>query len=60
MKMWADVMSVEEVINVIKVWLITLEKHGCGKMMESGVFTIIFIHWAKYLTRVFAECAFDK
>lgn len=35
-KLWADITSMEKMINSVTIWIITLEKNGCGQMLNAG------------------------
>ncbi|KAK2153468.1 hypothetical protein LSH36_296g04034 [Paralvinella palmiformis] len=35
-KMWEDVLSMDDLIEQVKTWIITLEKQGCAPLLKAG------------------------
>jgi len=34
--MWEDVLSMDDLIEQVKTWIITLEKQGCAPLLKAG------------------------
>ena len=36
-KMWGDMATKEQLLEVVNTWLITLAKQGCNNVMKAGM-----------------------